>query len=157
MNKLKIAGISFDHMHMGDNLRMAFEHPDAEIVALCDDQPGRMDEAAKKFGVSSDRLFHDERQLFQEVKPDIALLCPATAGHAEWVSRVAPFGVHILLEKPFAATLADADTMIAAQAKTGKRLAINWPLAWVPAHVTTIRIIDQGFIGEVIEVHFYDG
>jgi hypothetical protein len=33
----KIAGINFDHLHMGDNLRMAAEHPEAEIVALCDE------------------------------------------------------------------------------------------------------------------------
>jgi predicted dehydrogenase len=157
MARWKIAGISFDHMHMGDNLRMAYEHPDVEIVALCDDQPGRMEPAAKKFDVPSHRLFQDERQLFREVSPDIVLLCPATARHAEWVTRVAPFGVHILVEKPFAASLQEADAMIAAQAKTGKRLAINWPLAWVPAHVTTKRLIDEDEIGEVVEVHYYDG
>src|SRR5437660_1635044 len=101
MARWKIAGISFDHMHMGDNLRMANDHPDVEIIALNDDQPGRMAPAAKKFQVPSHRLYHDEHQLFKEVKPDIVLLCPATARHAEWVSRIAPYGVHILLEKPF--------------------------------------------------------
>ena len=47
--------------------------------------------------------------------------------------------------------------MIAAMKSTGKMLAINWPLAWYPPHVTTKRLIDEGQIGEVIEVHFYDG
>jgi glucose-fructose oxidoreductase len=56
-----------------------------------------------------------------------------------------------------AATLADADAMIAAAAATGKTLVINWPLAWYPPHVTTMRLIDTGVIGEVIEVHYYDG
>jgi predicted dehydrogenase len=157
MARWKVAGISFDHMHMGDNLRMAHEHPDIEIVALCDDQSGRMESAGRKFGIPSQRLFHDEKLLFKEVQPDIVLLCPATARHAEWVNRVAPFNVHILIEKPFAASLGEANAMIAAQAKTGKTLAINWPLAWVPAHVTTKRLIDEGVIGEVIEVHYYDG
>jgi glucose-fructose oxidoreductase len=61
------------------------------------------------------------------------------------------------MEKPFAASLAEADRMIAAMAKTGKQLAINWPLAWVPAHRTAKRLVDEGVIGEVIEVHYYDG
>jgi len=61
------------------------------------------------------------------------------------------------MEKPFAASIADADRMIAAVAKTGKLLAINWPLAWYRSHNTTKRLIDEGTIGEVIEVHFYDG
>jgi len=38
----KIAGINFDHMHMGDNLRMAFNHSRVEIVGICDEQPERM-------------------------------------------------------------------------------------------------------------------
>ena len=41
--------------------------------------------------------------------------------------------------------------------KSGVRLAVNWPLRWYPPHVTTKRLIDEGVIGEVIEVHFYDG
>ena len=61
------------------------------------------------------------------------------------------------MEKPFAASIADADRMIAAVQKTGKLLAINWPLAWYRSHNTTKRLIDEGVIGDVIEVHFYDG
>jgi predicted dehydrogenase len=47
--------------------------------------------------------------------------------------------------------------MIAAVAKVGKQLAINWPLRWVPSHVTAKRLCDEGAIGELIEVHYYDG
>jgi predicted dehydrogenase len=70
---------------------------------------------------------------------------------------VAALGVDILLEKPFAASLADADRILAAVAKSGARLAVNWPLRWYPSHVTAKRLIDEGTIGEPIEVHFYDG
>ncbi len=157
MGKWKIAGINFDHFHMGDNLRMAHEHPDVEIVGLCDQQPDRMAEAAQNFGISKDYLFTDYERCLEVTEPDIVLLCPATAQHAEWTEKVAPSGVHILMEKPFAATLAEADRMIAAMKPTGKMLAINWPLAWYPPHRTTKRLIDEGKIGDVIEVHFYDG
>lgn len=157
MAKWKIAGINFDHMHMGDNLRMAFEHPDAEIVGLCDERLERMAPAATKFGVAADALFTDYRACIETTRPDIVLLCPATAQHGEWTEKIAPLGVHIIMEKPFAASLAEADRMIAAMAGTGKRLAINWPLVWVASHRTTKRLIDEGAIGDVIEVHYYDG
>ncbi len=48
MAKWRVAGINFDHFHMGDNPRMAHEHPDAEIVGLCDEQPQRMHEAVRR-------------------------------------------------------------------------------------------------------------
>jgi predicted dehydrogenase len=157
MKKWKVAGINFDHMHMGDNLRMAFEHPQVEIVGLCDETPERMSAAAAKFKIAKDRIFTDYRQCLEQMKPDIVLLCPATARHGEWTKKVAPFGVHIIVEKPFAASLAEADEMILAQKKMNKLLAINWPLAWYPPHVTSKRLISEGVIGDVIEVHFYDG
>ncbi len=157
MAKWKIAGINFDHMHMGDNLRMAFEHPDAEIVGICDEQPERMQTAKNGFSIPGDRIFTDYRECMETTKPDIVLLCPATAKHGEWTKKIAPFGTHIIMEKPFAASLAEADEMIAAMKTSGKRLAINWPLAWYPPHVTSKRLIDEGKIGEVIEVHYYDG
>ena len=157
MSKWKIAGINFDHLHMGDNLRMAFEHADVEIVGICDEQPERMQQACEDFAIPADRVFSDYSACLEKTQPDIVLLCPATAEHGAWTEKVAPFGVHIIMEKPFAATLAEADQMQRAMEGTGKLLAINWPLAWYPPHRTAQRLIAAGEIGEVIEVHYYDG
>jgi predicted dehydrogenase len=157
MKKFKIAGINFDHMHMGDLLRQVHECPDAEIAGISDEQPGRMADAIAKFGIPSSRVFTDFRKCLETTKPDLVVLCPATAHHAKWVKLVAPFRTHILVEKPFAATLAQADAMVAAVAATKKQLIINWPLRWYPSHVTAKRLVDEGRIGKVIEVHYYDG
>lgn len=153
----KIAGINFDHMHMGDLLRMVLEHGNAEIVGISDLKPERMQTAITHCNIPGDRVFTDYRQCLEKTRPDIVILCPATAAHAAWTEKVAPFGTHILMEKPFASSLADADRMIAAVKKTGKQLIINWPLRWYPPHVTAKRLIDEGIIGEVREVHYYDG
>ena len=157
MKTWKIAGINFDHMHMGDLLRLVHEHPAAEIVGICHEDPARMEGTAQKLAIPSERQFTDYRECLEKAKPDIAILCPSTARHGEYVQKVAPYGVHILVEKPMAASLADADAMIRAVAATGKTLVINWPLAWYPPHVTTKRLIEEGAIGDVTEVHYYDG
>jgi len=153
----KIVGINFDHMHMGDLLRRIHEHPKAEIAGICDEHPERMRSAVERFGIPDANVFTDYIQCLESAKPDIAILCPATAEHALWTERVAAHDVHVLVEKPFAATLEQADAMIAALQKTGKRLAVNWPLRWYPPHVTTKRLIDEGVLGTVQEVHYYDG
>jgi predicted dehydrogenase len=156
MAKCKIAGINFDHMHMGDNLRMAFEHPEVEIVGICDEQSERMQAAAENFSIPAERVYTDYRRCLEETRPDLVILCPATARHGEWTEKVAAFDVHILMEKPFAASLDEADRMVAAMPKD-KLLAINWPLAWYPPHCTAKRLVQEGIIGDLIEVHFYDG
>src|SRR5688572_3594468 len=90
----KIAGINFDHFHMGDLLRMAIEHPHAEVVGISDEQPERMEEAIRKLGISRERSFTDYRACLEKTKPDIVILCPAASKHGEWVTKVAPYGVH---------------------------------------------------------------
>ena len=155
--KWKIVGIEFSHMHMGDLLRCVEEHPNAEIVGICDRDPSRMQEARENFGLGDDQVFTDYQACLKATKPDLIILCPPTAEHADWVERVAPFGAHVFVEKPFAGSVADADRMIAAMAKTGRELIINWPLRWVASHVTAHRLIREGVIGELIETHYYDG
>ncbi len=157
MSRWRIAGINFDHFHMGDNLRFAFTHPECEIVGICDEDPRRMADAIRQFGLTEQQVFTDYRRCLEATRPDIVLLCPAAARHGEWTAKVAPYGVHLIVEKPFAATLAEADSMIAAMAESDKQLAVNWPLAWYPSHRTSKRLIEEGAIGQVLEVHFYDG
>jgi len=152
----RVAGIDFEHFHMGDNLRMAFEHPNVEIVGVCDAAPEKMQQSIDNFGIPPEAVFTDYKACIETTQPDIVIMCPATARHAEAVEQVAPLGVHIIMEKPFASSLSEADRMIAAMTKD-QVLAINWPLAWYPPHVTAKRLVDEGQIGEVLEVHFYDG
>lgn len=157
MRKWRVAGVNFDHFHMGDLLRRAHEHPHAEIVAICDERPERMEEARRSFAIPAERVYAAVEPCLLESEPDLVLLCPAAARHAEWVEKVAPFGSAILVEKPFAASLAEADRMVAAMAGTGKPLAINWPLAWLASHRKCHELCRAGAIGEILETHYHDG
>lgn len=157
MKRWRVAGICFDHFHMGDLLRLAQDHPGVEVVGICDEQPARMTAAQKVCGLREDQIFSDPVKCLSATAPEIVILCPAAARHAEWTELVAPQGVHILMEKPFASSLAEADRMIAAMAATGKQLAINWPLRWYRSHIKAHELVTQGAIGELREVHFYDG
>jgi predicted dehydrogenase len=156
MAKFRIVGISFDHMHMGDLLRCVHDHPDAEIAGIFDPDRSTMQRAIDTFEIPAERVFTDFDTCMRTAKPDLAILCAATANHASYTKRLAAYGVHVFVEKPFASSVADARAMIAAM-PPGKTLAINWPLRWVESHVTAKRLVDEGMIGEVIEIHSYGG
>lgn len=155
-NKWKIAGINFDHFHMGDLLRYAHDHSNAEIVGISDEQPERMQEAMKKLGIPSSLAFDDYRLCLEKTQPDVVILCPAASNHGEWVKKVAPFGVHIMVEKPFAGSLKEADAMIKAM-PDDKTLMINWPLQWVGSHRKAHELVVSGKIGEVLNVWHFGG
>ena len=78
-----------------------------------------MADAIANFSISRDRVYGDIGRCVRETRPDLAILCPATARHAEIVEKVAALGVDILLEKPFAASLADADRIACGDQKVG--------------------------------------
>ncbi|SRR6056297_398536 len=157
MAKTRIVGLSFEHFHMGDNLRAAAAHPDVELVGICDAEPRRMEEAIRNFGFSPEQVFTDYRQCLETCSPDVVILCPAAAGHGLWTKRVMEFGADAIIEKPMAASLAEADQMIAAAERSQRRLMIHWPMAWSAPHQTAQRMISEGEIGEVIEIHYYGG
>lgn len=152
----KIAGINFDHFHMGDLLRFAHEHPQAEVVGVSDDQPKRMEEAIRKGLVDRTCAFTDYRECLAKTQPDVVILCPAASQHGEWVKKVAPFGPHLMVEKPFAASLKEADIMIKAVGR-GQKLMINWPLQWVASHRKAFELIKAGTIGDVLNVWHFGG
>ena len=153
---LKVAVVGFDHMHAGDQLRTALDHPAVRVVGAYDALPERAASVLADYDFDVP-VFTDLDELIANSAPDIAFVCTTTDRHAETVEKLAAAGVHAILEKPFAGTLQDVDRIIQASEKADTIACVNWPLAWVPAHRTTRRLIQEGSIGDVVQVHFYDG
>lgn len=156
-----VAGVNFAHFHMGDHLRAVEANPETELVAICDEDQATatlgLEDTAEEFDLDDDQVYRDHERCLEETSPDIVITCPTPKGHADWVEKLAAYDTDIILEKPFADSLADADRIIHAVETSGNRLLVNWPLAWYPTHRTTKRLVEEGRIGEVAEVHYYDG
>ncbi len=158
MRRWKVAGVNFDHFHMGDLLRMAVEHPQVDLVGVYDEDPVRVAPILQCLHQEPSLLFESCEQLIQEQQPDLVILCPAAAKHAEWFHRVARPGQMVLIEKPFAGSLDEAKEMIEISQQRSCPFAINWPLAWYRTHRTAYRLaVDEQRIGELIGVQYFGG
>ena len=94
MAKHGVLGISFDHMHMGDLLRQVAEHPDAEIAGIFDPDRKRGWRAAiATFAIPEERVFTDLDACLSQTRADLAIVCSATAEHANTVETIAPHGL----------------------------------------------------------------
>ena len=83
----------------------------AELVAVCDLIASKAEAIAAKFDVPS---FTDMHEMMQEVPIDVVVVLTESGYHAAHVIALAPYGKHIIVEKPMALTLDDADAMIKA-------------------------------------------
>lgn len=153
----KIAGINFDFRHMDHLLGFAHAAENAEICGIWHTDRKEMEDVISSCRLGPEKVFADWRECIDESDPDLVVLCPATRDHALWVERIIGCGKHVLVEKPFASNLDEAERLIALSQDAGVRLAVNWPLAWYPPHRTAKRLLEEGLIGELQEVHFYDG
>jgi UDP-N-acetyl-2-amino-2-deoxyglucuronate dehydrogenase len=97
------------------------ELPDAEFVATCDIDLSRAGAFAAKHTVQP---FADLPVMLRESRPDVLIIGTPHPLHAEATIRSAEAGVHVLVEKPLAASLADCDAMIAAAKKAGVLLGV---------------------------------
>lgn len=83
----------------------------AELAAVCDVVADKARAIGEKFGVP---WFTDMDEMMRAADVDAVSVLTESGYHAEHVLRLAPYGKHIIVEKPMALTLDDADAMIAA-------------------------------------------
>lgn len=120
-------------------------HPRARLVAVCDLNAARAEEVARSCG--ADAFYTDYRELL--ARPDIAAVSIATPdfAHRDIAVAAAAAGKHILVEKPLATTVADAETMIAAARDAGVKLMVDFHNRVNPPFVEARRGIRSGAIG----------
>jgi UDP-N-acetyl-2-amino-2-deoxyglucuronate dehydrogenase len=83
----------------------------ADLVAVCDTDPGRAAAAARRYDVPA---YTGHRQLLDAVRPDVVHICTPHDQHVPVALDCLGAGVAVLAEKPVAATVAEADRLIAA-------------------------------------------
>jgi UDP-N-acetyl-2-amino-2-deoxyglucuronate dehydrogenase len=83
----------------------------ARLAAVCDVRPERAESVGHSFDVPS---FTDLHAMMQEVDLDVVSVLTPSGMHAANVVTLAPYGKHVVVEKPMALTLDDAGEMIAA-------------------------------------------
>ena len=101
--------------------RAIAETPGARLAAICRADAVRADEAEAELGVPCEASL---AALLERPDVDAVCLCTPSGLHAEQAVAAARAGKHVLVEKPMALRLADADAMIAACRDAGVRLGV---------------------------------
>lgn len=93
----------------------------ATLAGVCDIDADKAKGMGERFSVP---WFTDMHEMMTSVDVDVVVVLTESGRHAEHVIALAPYGKHIVVEKPMALTLPDADAMIEACASAGVRLFV---------------------------------
>jgi predicted dehydrogenase len=122
-----------------------------EIVAIADDDAAGLAAAGKRFGIT--RLYADYREMLAKEKPDIAGIGPRwLTDRVAMVTTAAAAGCHIFMEKPLAATLRDADAMLAACKRAKVKCVLAHQLRAMPPVRQAFADIRAGKYGKVLRM-----
>ena len=138
-----------DYGHMGDGFSM---FPNITVVAVADpDEKGRLQWAQK---LKVPQSYADYRDMLQKEKPDLVAICPN--GYAdqrlEMIRATAEVGAHFVVEKPHARSLEEADEAIALVEKHKLKSVVYMPRPTSPGVVHLKKLVDEGLIGDLVEV-----
>ncbi len=97
-----------------------------EIVAVCDVLPEHMDAVLEKHGLQSDpkiRRYTDYKELLDQEKPELVSIATESGSHAEIALEAIDRGIHVIIEKPMAMSISDAEEIIRRSRKKGVKVS----------------------------------
>jgi predicted dehydrogenase len=149
--KIRLAFVGGEHLHFRGLLQSALNSPTAEVVGMSIED----DELRAFFSAQHPEVpaFANSEELYERARPQGIITCADNRRASEVVAEAAARGVHVMKEKPMAATLGLAEEMATTAARHGIRLMVNWPTMWSPAIHCAKRLVDEGQIGRVWQVH----
>jgi predicted dehydrogenase len=120
---------------------------DAELVAVCDTDPARRAAAQEAHGVPG---FEDYRDMLEATAPDVVHITTPHHEHAAIATECLRRGVHVVLEKPLAHTLAEGEGLLAAAADSTAKIALCFQNRYNAPVQEMRRLLDSGELGQVL-------
>jgi predicted dehydrogenase len=134
---------------MGEQyVRIYSAHPHARVVALCGRTRTRVDELADRYAVPG--RYTDFGALLADRSVDAVVVATPDDAHAAPVRAALEAGKHVLCEKPFTTSLAEADELLALSRMSGVTLQVAFNHRWLASYHHGFRAIRDGAIGRPV-------
>jgi glucose-fructose oxidoreductase len=128
----------------------AFAHAkgNSTLSALVSDDPRKLQVLGKRYGVRNLASYDEYDALLQSGEVDAVYIALPNTMHRDYTVQAARRGVHVLCEKPLAASDADCRAMVEACRRADVRLMTAYRLHFEPANLAAIEAVNGGKIGE---------
>jgi UDP-N-acetylglucosamine 3-dehydrogenase len=121
----------------------------AKLIKIADTDPERR-RLAEKFDVE---CCADPRDIYRDEEVEAVSICTPTVTHARLAREALQAGKHVLVEKPMATKLSEAEELVRLSEKEGLVLAVGLVERFNPAVAETLRLVKDGCVGQLLTVH----
>lgn len=128
------------------------EIPGVNLVAVADVEPKVGNLIAKRFKC---KYYQDYKELLENEKLDLVTIAVPTKYHKKVALDCIDKGIHILLEKPIAGTVAEAKEVVARAKAKGVKFTVGHIERFNPAVLKLKEMVDKGKLGEIVSINNY--
>jgi len=129
--------------------RVIQQSSDVELVACVDVDAGRLERARQLLNLPAGRCFLTLESALASVETDAVLITASLPAHVPLALASLNAGKHVLLEKPFAPTLAEAQQVVETAAQRSRVLMISQNYRFFPAVRAVTALVHEGTLGSI--------
>ncbi len=154
---LRVGVAGLVHGHAAGFLDAALRRKDITIVGVAEADTAVSGEYARRYHFKEIEIYRSLETMLQEQRPEAVVVFSNTFDHRSVVELCSRHGVHVMMEKPLAASLADARAIAKSARKGGITVLVNYETTWYRNTRDVYRRVHRNGLGEIRKMVAHDG
>lgn len=149
-----LAGLSHDHVYL---VMHHYQQGEVHIIGIAEKNPELISRFKKNYHLPDSIFYPDIATLLKHKKPDVVMAFDPISEHIAVVKACAPLHVNVMVEKPLATTVADAEQMVSLAKQYHIQVLTDYETSWYSSNQLLYKMVKQDSIGEVRKMVAHDG
>ncbi len=153
--KVGVVGLTHDHAH---GLMNQYKKGEVNIIGIVETDVQLIDRYKKRYQLTESLFYKSMDEMLSKIRPDAVLAYNAIADHLSVVEACAPKGISVMVEKPLATTVKDAERMGTLARQHNIHVLTNYETTWYPSNQQVqVMVNEQNAIGSIRKMVVHDG
>jgi predicted dehydrogenase len=152
--RVGVAGLTHDHVH---NIMHQFRNGQVIIAGIAESDPQLIARYKRSYQLPDSLFYKDLPSLIAHTHPDAVLAYNAISEHLGVVEICAPKGISVMVEKPLATTVKDADRIAALARQYHIQVLTNYETTWYDTNQEIFEMVNDNAIGAPRKMIAHDG
>lgn len=153
--RVGVAGLSHDHVN---GLLNQYKNGEVIIIGIAESDQQLVKRYQQKWNLPDSIFYTSVDQMLQHTHPDAVLAYNAIADHLSVVEACAPKRISVMVEKPLATTVKQAERMVALAKEYHILLLTNYETTWYSSNQQVFEMIhEQNVVGNIRKMVVHDG
>jgi predicted dehydrogenase len=150
-----VAGLNHDHIY---NIMSSYEKGEINLIGIAESNPELISRFKTRYKLPDSLFGSDLTTMLKKRKPDVVLAYNAINDHLAVVEAAAPLGISVMVEKPLATTVKQAERMATLARQYKIHLLTNYETTWYSSNQQAyVKIKSNNEIGKIRKMVVHDG